>query len=97
MTIELDELVEMDDDAVLPFRMDWSEWIAEESDTFTGTPTITVTPATGLAASSPTYDGDDAVWWLTASATGTYRIAVKVTTAGGRTDERTVTVVVRER
>lgn len=97
MTIELDEIVEMDDDAVLPFRMDWSEWIAEESDTFTGVPTITVLPTTGLAASSASYDGDEALWWLTATATGTYRITVHVTTSGGRVDERTVTVVVRER
>lgn len=101
MTIEIDEVVVMDDDALLPFALELDEWLTEEDDTLDGTPTITVDPSGSLAvAASPAaaYSDTQVVWWMSGGTAGTtYRITVQWTTAGGRTDERTVTVAVQAR
>lgn len=101
MSIEIDDVVVMDDDAVLPFALELAEWLAEESDTLDGTPTITVDPSGSLAvAASPAaaYSGTQAIWWMSGGTAGTtYRVTVQWGTAAGRVDERTVTIAVQAR
>jgi len=103
MTIEIDEVVQMDPDAVLPFAIEYSDWLTEESDSFdTGlTPSITVDPTGSLEVLSdpaPLYSGTQVVWWMQSGTAGTtYDVTVRITTAGGRVDDRTVGVAVVER
>lgn len=102
MAIELDEVVIKDPDAVLPFGFDLSEWVAAESDTLTGAPTITVDPSGELEVAvspTPAYDADDvAVFWLTGGEANTrYTLTCEFSTTGGRTDQRSAIVAVRER
>lgn len=101
MALELDEVVVKDPDAVLPFGFDISAWLSAESDTLTGAPTITVEPSGELtvdASPAPTYNGSVALFWLSAGeANSKYKVTCAWTTTGGRTDQRTATVAVRER
>lgn len=82
-----------DPDAVLDYQIDWSTWL--------GTDTISAsawTVATGLTKDSSTNTTTTATVWLSGGTVDTsYTVTNKIVTAGGRTDERTITIVVRER
>lgn len=82
--------------AVLDYTIDWDadDWLG--SDTITGTPVWTV--ATGLTKDSQSNTTTTATVWLSGGTANTdYDVACKITTAGGRTDERTIRIQVRQR
>ena len=88
-----------DPSAVLDYEWDWTAWLA--SDTIT-THLVTVAPTgTGaLAVDSSTVDDTDSkvTVWLSGGVVGVnYAVTVSIVTAGGRTDDRTNTIHVRER
>lgn len=87
-----------DPDAVLDYALDWNaegeEWLG--ADTITGTPVWTV--ETGLTKDSQSNTTTTATVWLSGGTAGeTYTVACKITTAGGRTDERTFRVICAQR
>lgn len=85
-----------DPSATLDYTVDWDadNWLG--ADTITGTPTWTV-PG-GLTLSSQSNTTTQATAWLSGGSDGTdYDVACRITTVGGRTDERTIRIRVRQR
>lgn len=85
-----------DPEATLDYTIDWDQddWLG--SDTITGTPTWTV--PSGLTLSSQSNTTTAATAWISGgTADNDYDVECKITTTGGRTDERTIRLQVRER
>jgi hypothetical protein len=82
-----------DPDAVLDYAVDWAAWLG--TDTIA---TSTWTVPTGLTKTTDTKTATLATVWLSGGTDGSdYQVANKIVTAGGRTDERTLTIKVRQR
>ena len=94
-----------DPDAVLDFRWDWapltngrgrSNWLAA-GETIT-TRTIVAEAGITVDSSSITDTGTSVTAWLSDGTDGEdYTVTCRVTTSAGRTDDRTIVVLVRER
>lgn len=83
------------DGATLDFTIDWSSFLS--SDTISGTPTWTISPA-GLTLSSQTNSTTTATAWLTGGVAGQqYIVKNTVVTAGGRTEVKALQVTVGPR
>lgn len=87
----------MDVDAVLDFTFDWTAWLDGETIS-----SFDVTPETGLNVNSDGLDVDSeqvTAWVRADEATAgkDYLLSCKITDTAGRTDERTMTIKVRER
>jgi hypothetical protein len=85
-----------DPSAVLDYSFDWTAdgWIG--ADTITGTPVWTV--PTGVTKDSQSNTTTMATVVISGGTAGeNYDVACKITTAGGRTDERTFRLQVRDR
>ena len=83
-----------DPSAVLDYAFDWTEWLAT-GETITD---HTITADTGITVDSSTeLDGKIIVWLSGGTAGINYKVACKITTSAGRTDERTMLITVRER
>ena len=82
-----------DPDAILDYTVDWSRWL--------GTDTILTsqwTVPTGLTEVSATNTPTSATVWLSGGTAGqSYPVTNRITTAGGRTEDRTITIRVEER
>jgi len=83
-----------DPDAVLDYTFDWSNWL-------TGGETIAtsqwVVPS-GITKDSEANDTTTTTIWLSSGVAGSdYEITNRITTSGGRTDDRTFKVRVRSR
>jgi len=84
-----------DPNAVLDFTVGWGNWLGP-NDSISATPTVTAD--SGITVDSSTYSGDTVTIWLSGGTDGTtYNVAVKIVTAGGRTDERTFAIRVASR
>lgn len=81
-----------DPDAVLDYQVDWSAWL--------GTDTITAstwTLDTGITKTLDTHTTTAATIWLSGGTDGTnYSVSNRIVTAGGRTNDRTLTILVRQ-
>lgn len=87
-------VIDKDPDAVLEYTLDWTDWLADVSDTIS---THAVTES-GITKASSSNTTTAVTAWLSGGAVGqvpsaTYRIV----TAGGRTDERTIYFNIRQR
>ena len=83
-----------DPSAVLDYVFDWSGWLAI-GETITD---YTITADTGITVDSPTEDDGKVTVWLSGGTAGiNYKVACKITTSAGRTDERTIWIKVVER
>lgn len=83
-----------DPSAVLDYVFDWTEWLA------TGETIAdhTITADTGITVDSSTeLDGKVTVWLSGGTAGQNYKVACKITTSAGRTDERTIWIKVTDR
>ena len=82
-----------DPDAVLDYETDWEDWL--------GTDTISTsswTVPTGITKDSDTNTTTTATIWLSGGTAGTsYTLVNRIVTAGGRTEDRTITIVCQER
>jgi len=75
-----------DPSAVLDYAIDWSAWLG--SDTIA---TSTWSVPTGITRDSDTNTTTRATIWLSGGTAGqTYQLTNTITTAGGRTDQRTI-------
>ena len=94
-----------DPNAVLDYVFDWaastngtgdSDWLAS-AETIS-TKTIASTTGITVDSSSITDSNTSVTVWLSGGTAGTdYEIACKIVTSASRTDERTITIMVRER
>lgn len=83
-----------DPDAVLDYLQDWVRWLAP-GDTIVDTE---VTASDGITVGATSFtDTTTTVWLSGGTVGGTYRVTTHVTTAGGRQDDRSFIVRVRER
>lgn len=83
-----------DPDAVLDWRWDWSEWLADGEVIIASLFTVSA----GLVKNSDTFSATSATVWLSGGTPGTpYSVANRITTSAGRIDERTITIRVTNR
>ena len=82
-----------DPNAVLDYQLDWTPWLA--TDTITAS--VWTLPS-GLTQQSASNTTTTATIWLSGGTAGVkYPVTNRVTTAGGRVDDRTITISVKER
>ncbi|MCJ7440416.1 MAG: hypothetical protein MUO25_02375 [Thermoanaerobaculaceae bacterium] len=82
-----------DPNAVLDYSIDWSHYLG--TDTIA---TATWTVQAGLTKVTESKTTTTATVWLSGGTAGTdYPVICRITTVGGRTDDRTITIRVRER
>lgn len=83
-----------DPDAVLDWVWDWSDWLAPGETISTST--FTVSAGLDLGVTSNTLSSTTA--WLSGGTPGTpYLVANRIVTSAGRTDERSITIRVKNR
>ena len=103
--VALNATVHKDPDAVLDYVFDWapltnergrSDWLA--SGETISTRTIVAAAGITVDSSSITEAGKSVTVWLSGGTAGVnYGVTCRVTTSQSRTDDRTMTVMVRER
>lgn len=82
-----------DPDAVLDYQIDWATWLG--TDTIA---TSTWVVPTGLTKGSDTKTATTATVWLSGGTVGQrYSVTNRITTAGGRTEDGSFDIVVREK
>jgi len=83
-----------DPNAVLDYSRDWSEWLADGETITTSTWVVPV----GLTQGVTDNTGTLTTVWLSGGTAGmSYRVTNRVVTTGGRTDERSFTILCEER
>lgn len=83
----------IDPDAVLDYSFDWSAWLSD-TETIDSHEFVTTD---GITVDSSTETSGVVTAWLS-GATGTrQKVTCRITTDQGRTDDRTITLNVRER
>jgi hypothetical protein len=88
-------LIEKDVEANLDYPFKWTDWLAEISDTIS---TKLITAETGITADAGTIVGTTVVVWVSGGTVNkTYRVSCRITTVGGRIDERTILIKVKQR
>lgn len=81
-----------DPDSVLDYLIDWTAWL--DTDTIA---TSTWIVPDGITKASDSHTATTTTIWLSGGTAGTgYPITNRITTAGGRTDDRTIRVRVVE-
>ena len=84
-----------DPEAVLDYTIDWTKWLDEVGDTIA---TSTWIVPSGLTKVTETNTSKNATVWLSGGTDGTnYTVTNRITTAAGRTDDRSISIRVRER
>lgn len=86
-----------DPDAKLPFTVDWSLWLTNEGDT-AATATWIVEPGI-VQETNPApalVDGKATVWLSGGTAGLVYSVTCRLTTTGGRIDDRTLRITIRD-
>lgn len=79
--------------AVLDYGIDWSAWL--DTDAIS---TSTWTVPSGITQDSSTSDTTTTTVWLSGGTVGqSYLVTNRITTTAGRTDERTIRIVVADR
>lgn len=82
-----------DPDDTLDYTVDWTDWL--QGDTID---TSSFLADTGITINSNTNDTTSATVWLSGGSAGeTYRITNRITTAGGRTRDRSFGIFCTER
>ena len=86
-------LFRKDPNAVLDYVVDWEEWL--EGDTLA---TSEWTVPSGITKNSDTTTTTATTIWLAGGTAGTtYTLTNRITTAGGRADDRTIAIQVQEK
>ncbi|WP_150187556.1 hypothetical protein [Streptomyces venezuelae] len=85
---------EKDPDAALDWVWDWSEWLASGETIVTSAFTVSA----GLDLDSHSFNSNSATAWLSGGTPGTpYLVSNRITTSEDRTDERSITIRVKNR
>ena len=82
-----------DPDATLDYEVDWTDWL--NGDTITAS---AFTVPTGITLVTQLRTDSKAVVWLSGGTVGSkYDVVNRITTAGGRTDDRTIRIVIQQK
>jgi hypothetical protein len=82
-----------DPNAIIDFAIDWAAWLG--TDTIA---TATWTVPTGITKVTDSASTTVATIWLSGGTAGAqYDLLCRITTAGGRTDDRTISIYAREK
>lgn len=82
-----------DPDSTVDFGFDWSDWLVDDT-----IASSTWTLQTGLTAGTNSFTDTVTTVWIAGGTAGQqYTAANRITTAGGRTDERTLIITVEQR
>jgi hypothetical protein len=82
-----------DPSAVVDYQVNWAAWLGVDTIS-----TSTWTVPTGITQNSATSTTTTATIWLSGGTAGTtYTLVNRIVTAAGRTDERSIRVLVRQR
>lgn len=83
-----------DPNATLDFTWDWSDWLASGD----SIASVSAVATTGITVANQTNTTTSHTIWLSGGTAGTqYTVTSRITTAGGRTDDRSVQIRVEER
>lgn len=79
-----------DPDAILDYQIDWTAWLSD--DTIESSEWLVPDGLTlGTGAQAPSNTTTTATCWLSGGTVGErYQVTNRITTAGGRTDDRTI-------
>ena len=84
---------EQDPDATLDYQLDCSEWLPT-GDTLSSP---TVSAASGITVDSYSNDDDTITAWISGGTTGqTYTITYHIVTTGGREDDKSIRIRIKE-
>ncbi|WP_225784449.1 hypothetical protein [Xenophilus sp. Marseille-Q4582] len=87
--------IDKDPDAVLDYSQDWGPWLQNVSDTIVS---HEIVAEDGLTVESSANDATTVTAWVSGGIAGkTQRLTFRVTTADGRTDDRSVFLKILER
>lgn len=80
--------------AILDYSWDWSQWL-QTGETIT---TSTITPSPGLTIQSSSFTSTVATAWVKGGTAGQpYTVTNEITSSGGRTANRTISIRVQTR
>lgn len=83
-----------DPNARLDYTVDWSSWLEPDSDTIDS---ATVIGSSGITVELASWTATQTKAWVSGGEAGnSYDVTFRVTTAGGRTDDRTITINCKE-
>lgn len=83
-----------DPQAVLDYKIDWSEWL----DTDAISDSSWSTADTGITIDSDEFNTTETVVWLSSGTVGTtYTLTNHITTTGGRQDDRSIKIKVKNK
>ena len=87
-----------DPDAILDYQIDWSDWMAD-GDTISASEWIVDSDDDdALTVDDDSFTDDATTVWLSAGVAGViYLVTNRITTAGGRVEDRTLEFQVEER
>jgi hypothetical protein len=92
--------IKKDPNALLDYKVDWSEWLVD-GDTLTGDEweiATTLSDTDTFEIESHAHDTTSATAWISGGTPGEeYDVTCRITTAHGRIDDRTFTLVVEDR
>ena len=84
-----------DPDEILDYKIDWSQWL--ETDTIANSQYF-VYPTGSLIIDSDSYTSDQTIIWLSGGTLNrTYQVTNRITTNGGRTADRTISMEIKSR
>lgn len=90
---QLDILEPKDPHAVVDYRIDWSRWLRNGDIVLTSEWAV----PDGIEMDSESNDTTSTTIWLSGGTAGTnYQLTNRITTAQGRTQDRTITIRVKE-
>lgn len=87
-------LIVKDPAAVLDYQVSWASWVSEDEQITASSWTV----QTGITKDSDTSTATTATIWLSGGTLGqSYVVTNRISTNQGRTDERSIQIVVRDR
>jgi hypothetical protein len=93
MTADSPNYFVKDPNATLDYSVDWTDWL--DTDTISG---VAWTVPAGITQTAVAATTKVATIWLSGGTAGqSYDLICRITTAGGRIDDRTISIMVREK
>lgn len=90
--------MQKDPDAKLPYTVDWSAWLTAEGDTAASAVWIVPDGLVQESSPAPSLASGKATVWLSGGTAGqNYVVTCRLTTTGGRIDDRSFRVPIRDR
>jgi hypothetical protein len=88
----IDDILEQDPQADLDYGFDWSDWLAGD----TVTTSAWIANKSGLTVHDSTHDSTSTTAWLSGGTLGEgYTVTNHIVTAGGRANDRSFRVVIK--